>query len=76
MTTNTGKPRENRLRRMATRRGLVLQKSCRRDPLAFDYGGWQLINERSMLVFGDVAERGFGASLDEIEDFLTSPPGQ
>jgi hypothetical protein len=33
------KVRENRLRRMAQRRGMQLQKSRRRDPNAIDFGG-------------------------------------
>ncbi len=32
------KVRENRLRRMAERRGLTVRKSRRRDPAALDYG--------------------------------------
>lgn len=44
MTDDTGstqeKVRENRLRRMAERRGLTLSKSRRRDTGALDYGLW------------------------------------
>src|SRR3712207_211748 len=36
------KVRENRLRRMAQRQGLTLQKSRRRDPYALDYGKYWL----------------------------------
>jgi hypothetical protein len=68
------KVREARLRRMAERQGLYLQKSRRRDPLALDYGGYQLIDPgSSLLVFGELAGRGFGASLDGIEDYLRRP---
>ena len=36
------KVRENRLRRMAKRQGLMLRKSRRRDPRATSYGLWAL----------------------------------
>jgi hypothetical protein len=36
------KVRENRLRRVALRRGWTLTKSRRRDPLAVDFGQWRL----------------------------------
>ena len=35
---------ENRLRRIATRRGMILKKSPRRDPEARDYGLYALID--------------------------------
>ena len=38
----TDKVRENRLRRMATRQGLHLVKSRRRDPQALDFGTYGL----------------------------------
>jgi hypothetical protein len=41
---DTDKVRENRLRRMAERRGLRLEKSRRRDPMAADYGTYQIID--------------------------------
>jgi hypothetical protein len=69
------KVHEARVRRMAKRQGLYLQKSRRRDPLALDYGGYQLIDPRSVsLVFGDDAGHGFGASLGDIEAYLRRPP--
>jgi hypothetical protein len=39
------KVRENRLRRMAQRRGYMLVKSRRRDPLATDYGLYVLVGD-------------------------------
>lgn len=39
-TMTDDKIRENRLRRMAERQGLRIEKSRRRDPLAIDYGRW------------------------------------
>lgn len=62
------KVRENRLRRMAERRGLVLRKSKRRDPQAIDYGAYWLIDaESDFLIYGDE----WGTDLDGIEEFLT-----
>src|SRR5262245_18862319 len=43
MDTKT-KVRENRLRRMASRQGLRLEKSRQRDPMALDYGKYRLVN--------------------------------
>ena len=40
------KVRENRLRRMASRQGLRLEKSRQRDPMALDYGKYSLVNGR------------------------------
>jgi hypothetical protein len=63
------KIRENRLRRMAERQGYILKKSRRRDPRAFDYGSYWVIDGRhnTLLAGGE-----FGADLDEVESFLTS----
>ena len=68
------KVREAKLRRMAERQGLHLQRSRRRDRLALDYDGYQLIDPRSnALVFGELARHGFGATLDDIEVYLKQP---
>jgi len=73
----TQKVRENRLRRKAVRQGLRLEKSRRRDVTALDYGGYQLIDPGTNgLVFGELAGRRFGASLDEIEAWLSDPVGR
>jgi hypothetical protein len=63
------KVRENRLRRMAERQGLVLQKSRRRDPRALDYGVYRLIDVRRNV---NVEPGGEGMSLDEVEAWLTA----
>ena len=66
----TDKVRENRLRRMAERQGLVLQKSRRRDPNALDFGGYWLIDaQMNVLVAGDE----WGWDLDDIEEWLNQP---
>ena len=62
------KVRENRLRRMADRQGLRLQKSRRRDPRAIDYGRYWLTdpyNSNALVAGGD-----WGATLDEIAEYL------
>ncbi len=66
------KVRENRLRRMASRQGLTLQRSRLRDSRAIGYGTYQLVDART----GDVKaaaepDGGYGLTLDEIESQLT-----
>jgi hypothetical protein len=61
------KVRENRIRRMAQRQGYRLIKSRRRDRRALDYGGYWLHNDRNSAVLGARD----GASLDEVEEYLT-----
>lgn len=72
METLTDKTREVRLRRMADRQGLILQKSRRRDPRALGYGCYQLTDARHNLVAGGSPWGGYSLTLDEIEDYLTS----
>ena len=61
------KAEENRLRRVAQRRGLRLEKSRRRDPNALDYGQWWVMDESTRgLVFGGQ----WGASLEDVRDYL------
>ena len=68
------KIRENRLRRTADRQGLRLEKSRRRDPRAWDFGTYQIVDlYTNLLVLGD-HNRGYGCDLDEIEAYLTSEP--
>lgn len=66
------KVRENRLRRVAERRGYTLMKSRRRDPLALDYGKYWLLDDREFVVHG----AGYPelATLAEIEAFLDHTP--
>jgi hypothetical protein len=68
---DTDKIRENRLRRMAARQFLRLEKSRTRDPRAPIYGRYRLVNDRSVVVLG-ATERAYEATLDEIERFLTA----
>lgn len=70
------KIRENRLRRMAERQGLQLQKSRRRDPRALDYARYQLVDVyTNALVAGSSPWGGYGLDLDDVEEFLTSNGG-
>ncbi len=61
--------REHRLRRLAKRRGYILQKSKRRDPYAIDYGRWWIVEPD---IGGNVAGGQFGITLDEVEEILTN----
>lgn len=69
-----GKVRENRLRRVAARRMMRLQKSRRRDPRAFDFGTYRLIDTRTeSVVIPDPASESHGATLDDVEAWLDRP---
>jgi len=71
MVSGKDKTRETRLRRMAERRGLRLQKSPRRDPGAWDFGTYQLADAREgWIVAEQVAGQGYGMSLDDVEEWL------
>lgn len=69
---NTEKTRENRVRRVALRRGLRLEKSRRRDAGATGFGGYRLVDTiRDEIVLG--ADRHeFGATLDDVEAALAA----
>jgi hypothetical protein len=62
------KIRENRARRAASRQGLKLLKSRRRDPRALDFGMYALVDQNNVVVYG--ATERFDASLDDIEKYL------
>jgi hypothetical protein len=61
------KVRDNRLRRMANRQGLKLERSRRRDLLATDYGLYTLTDQRLGLICA------IDLTMDQAEEFLTSP---
>lgn len=71
----TEKSRENRLRRAATRQGLRLEKSKRRDTRAYDYGVYYLIDgparHRNNWRARILVTSEYGCSLDEIQAYLT-----
>jgi hypothetical protein len=64
------KVRENRLRRMAERQGLRLEKSRLRDPRALGYGGYMLIGVKSNLVMYGDQPYPYGCTLDDIAWYL------
>lgn len=61
--TGADKVQENRVRRIATRRGYTVEKSKRRDTQATDYGRWTLTDAAT----DTVAAVG---SINEIEEYL------
>jgi hypothetical protein len=62
------KVRENRLRRMASRQGLRLEKSRQQDPMALDYGKYSLVNGRPGHIYVFIPQ----ADLDQVEEWLES----
>jgi hypothetical protein len=69
MPDTPDKVRENRVRRLAERQGLILRKSRRRDQRAWDFGSYWLMDaDRNALVFPDV----HGGSLEDMERYLTA----
>ena len=62
------KVRENRLRRSAKRQGLRLEKSRRRDPRAYDYGTFLLVDiaTNSCVAYAPWG----GLNLDEVDEAL------
>jgi hypothetical protein len=69
------KVRANRLRRMAERQALKLRKVRRRDPRAVDYGRYWIVDPYNSdgLVFPIGTGGEWGATLDEVEAYLTQP---
>ena len=67
------KTRENRIRRMAARQELQLQRSPRRDPNAAGYGRYRLIDPMNNTVVYGSFPRDFSCTLDEIEAWLLQP---
>lgn len=63
------KVRENRLRRVADRRGLRLHKCRRRDPFAVGYDGYMLVWKDGTPYAGD-DRTPYGLDLDAVERWL------
>jgi len=64
---------ENRLRRVAARQGLTLNKSRRKDTRAMDFGGYMLSHtEKNAVVYGG-SPFAFSASLEDVARFLKEP---
>lgn len=64
------KIRENRLRRIAERQGLAVQKSRRRDPRALDYGKYRIIDPEINGVVAGASPWNYSMDLDEVEEWL------
>jgi hypothetical protein len=65
--------RENRLRRMADRQGLRLEKSRRRDPRAVDYGKYMIVDQATGAVVVGTGPIGRPTwDLDQVEAWLMS----
>ena len=66
------KVEDNRLRRMADRRGLILRKSRRRDPDAIDYGLYAVCDVQTG---GTIHPEGvvspYSLTLDEVRGYLS-----
>jgi hypothetical protein len=65
-TNNPEKVYENRLRRMASRQGLQLVKSRRRDYLATDYGMWWIVDPNT----NTIVTSEYGMSLEGVAAYL------
>jgi hypothetical protein len=65
--TPADKVRENRLRRMASRRGLILEKCPRRDPGAIDYGTYRLVRASDGSLYANRLGQKYGMTLDSVE---------
>ena len=73
--SSTDKVRENRARRAVERRGYTLEKSRRRDPDAWDYGTYQIVDYSNgpggQLAYADWdTGQGWGLTLDDVEGWL------
>ena len=62
------KVRENRIRRIASRQGLRLEKSRQRNPMALDYGKYRLVNGPPGHIYVFIGQ----GDLDQIEEWLES----
>lgn len=68
---STDQTREARLRRVAARQGLQLQKCRARDPRAIGYGTFQIVDPLIGLLYSQKGrDGGYGLSLDEVAAHL------
>lgn len=68
------KVRENKLRRMANRQGLALQKSRARDSRSLTFGTYHLVDMSTGSIVwqgNNTAGRGYGLDLHDVEEYLT-----
>jgi hypothetical protein len=66
------KRQEARVRRLARRQGLVLQKSRVRMPELYEWSRYRLIDANTGWVVAG-AQGGFSLNLDEAQEFLSEP---
>lgn len=65
------KVRENRLRRMAERQGVRIEKSRRRDPRAYDFDCWWIVDPLNNAIVTGAGHNGRPSlTLDEVEAWL------
>ncbi len=76
MTRHPDKIAENKLRRIAERRGLTLRKSPRRDPKALDYGTYRLTIDTEDAEGEHEHEWRAGLRFDQIEAALDAYSAQ
>ncbi len=70
------KVHENRVRRMAERQGLKVEKSRRRDPRAYDFGTYQLVDPNNNTIVAGNHQTGYGMTIEEVEAALLEDGGQ
>jgi hypothetical protein len=70
MTDTEYKVLENRLRRAAERQGFRLEKSRRRDPRAYDFNTYQLIDAVTGKLVASALPDGYGLGLDDVAEVL------
>jgi hypothetical protein len=64
------KIRENRLRRAIERQGYRLTKSRRRDPRAYDFGRYMIIEPNRKFVVAGANPNAFSMTLDDVERWV------
>lgn len=68
---NAEKARENRVRRMAKRRGLRVERCRRRDPKALGYGLYRVVCEDTGgVMYGSASWGGYSLTLSDVEEVL------
>lgn len=63
------KTRENRLRRKLERMGYRLTKSRRRDPRAYDFGGYMILDAWNNNEIAGGHPYGYSMNIDDVENF-------
>jgi hypothetical protein len=70
--TGPDKITESRLRRMAARQGLRLMKSRRRDPDAYDFGGYMLVDLDTNSAVAGSDPLPFSLTIQDVTAYLKS----